>query len=809
MSTFTVRQCLIVVGCLMVSAIAAAGEVRTTEDFGKQWRFNLGEVPGGQDVALDDSHWRILNLPHDWSIEGAFSADNPATPGGGALPGGVGWYRKSFVVPVAEKGRLVFVEFDGIYRNSEVWINGHSLGLRPYGYSSFRYELTKYLHYGNEANLLAVRVDNSKQPNSRWYSGSGIYRSVRLVTTSTVCVDHWGIYVTTPSVSASSADVALKITMRNSSGASQTLTIKTAIVDPAGAEAATVTSSATIADGASETASQSLRVPNPVLWSVESPKMYKAVTTIVNKGGVVDRYETPFGIRTFIFDRLKGFSLNGKSMKINGVCDHHDLGCLGAAVNMRALERQLEILKGMGVNGIRTSHNPPAPELLDLCDRMGFIVMDEAFDMWKKGKNPYDYSLNWDEWHRRDLEDMVMRDRNHPSVFVWSIGNEIQEQYDHNDTSGSIIARELAGIVKALDGTRPVTSNCNDTSPQNPLIRSGALDLIGLSYHQNEFSNFLAAYPGQTFIGSETVSALATRGHYDMPSDSMRVWPHQWDKPFTDGNKDNTCSAYDNCHVPWGSTQEETWKILKKNDFLCGGFIWTGFDYLGEPTPYGWPSRSSYFGIVDLAGFPKDSYYMYQSEWTRTPMVHISPHWNWKPGDTVDVWVYTNCEEVELFINGASVGAKKKQGDDLHLQWRTIFVPGTVKAVGRTNGKPVMAEEVKTAGPAARIMLTADRTSIAADGRDLSFVTVSVLDAQGNVVPTADNLVHFTISGGGTIAGVDNGLQTSMESFKADQRKAFNGLCLAVVQSTENAGSITLTATSDGLQQASVTIVSK
>jgi beta-galactosidase len=368
---------------------------------------------------------------------------------------------------------------------------------------------------------------------------------------------------------------------------------------------------------------------------------------------------TTFGIRTFAFDTAKGFFLNGKHLKILGVCDHHDLGCLGAAINTRALQRQLELLKEMGCNGIRTSHNPPAPELLDLCDEMGFIVMDEAFDMWMKEKTKYDYHLDFAEWHKRDVEDMVLRDRNHPSVFIWSIGNEVSEQWDHSDNSGSTIARDLAGIIRGLDTTRPITANCNDDRPDNPVIRSGALDLIGYSYGHNDYHLFPATYPGKKLIGSEATSALESRGHYDMPSDSIRRWPTRWDIPMKDGNPDNTVSAYDNCSVPWGATHEEGWNLVKKNDFVSGMFIWTGFDYLGEPTPYVWPSRSSYFGILDLAGFPKDVYYMYQSEWTNKPVLHILPHWNWKPGQTIDVWAYTNCDEVELFLNGKSVGVRK------------------------------------------------------------------------------------------------------------------------------------------------------
>lgn len=781
-------------------------EARSKSSFNENWKFHLGSIDNGSDTALEDSGWRTLNLPHDWSIEGEFSADNPATPGGGALPGGVGWYRKTFSVPEIQKDEKVFIDFDGVYCNSEVWINGHSLGIRPSGYISFRYDLTPYLKYGSDKNIIAVKVDNSQQPNSRWYSGSGIYRNVWLTVTDPVHVDHWGTFITTPKVSDQQASVELKATIRNDSEKEEEVQVISEIVDPSGKTIGSKTIDFALSPGNPSDINQQFTIDNPSLWSLEKPALYKAVVIIKSNGGVKDRYETTFGIRNFEFDSEKGFSLNGKHVKILGVCDHHDLGCLGSAINTRALERQLEILRGMGVNAIRTSHNPPAPELLDLCDKMGFIVMDEMFDMWKKKKTEYDYSQYWDEWHARDLRDFIRRDRNHPSVFIWSIGNEILEQWD---STGTPIAKELAGIVHELDTTRPITSACNDPRPWNNIIKSGVLDLIGYNYHHQDFENFPKDFPGQKFIATETTSALATRGHYDMPSDSIRRWPIRWDKPFTQGNPDNTVSAYDNVSAPWGSTHEETWKAMKKHDYLSGMFIWTGFDYLGEPTPYSWPSRSSYFGVIDLAGFPKDSYYMYQSEWTDTPVLHIFPHWNWHKGDSIDVWAYTNADEVELFLNGNSLGTKKKGPDDLHLQWSVAFTPGVIKGVARKDGKEFLTKEVKTAGAPAKIILEPDRTSIDADGKDLSFVTVKVEDKDGTIVPDADNRINFKVSGSGFIAGVDNGDPVSHDPFKADYRKAFHGLCLAVIQSDGEKGEITLTATADGLEGASSVIECK
>lgn len=783
---------------------AGAGE-RNREDFGRAWHFHLGDLQGAQVPSFDDAGWRLLDVPHDWSIEGKFAEHNPAGVGGGALPGGTGWYRKSFTLPRGDRGKLVFIEFDGVYRNSEVWINGHSLGRRPYGYSSFEYELTPFLKFGGERNLLAVRVDNSEQPNSRWYSGSGIYRNVWLTTTDRVFVDHWGTFVTTNGVTERAAGVSVRTRVKNVLHDDQPVVLTTALVDRNGKEVAGSKSDAIVPGDSAYECVQELTVRDPELWSVDSPALYTAVTSIGRGGHECDRYTTAFGIRSFSFNIAQGFTLNGRRMKILGVCDHHDLGCLGAAINTRALQRQLEILKSMGCNGIRTSHNPPAPELLDLCDRMGFIVMDEAFDMWMKEKTTYDYHRDFAEWHRRDLEDMVLRDRNHPSVFIWSIGNEINEQWDPGDSSGAVIARELAAIIRRLDTTRPITSNCNDDKPDNTLIRSGALDLVGLSYGHNDYHLFPAKFPGQKLIASETTSALESRGHYDMPSDTIRRWPIRWDKPFVEGNPDNTVSAYDNVSTPWGATHEEALGLVQKYDFVSGMYIWTGFDYLGEPTPYEWPSRSSYFGIVDLAGFPKDVYYMYKSEWTKDPVLHIFPHWNWKKGQAVDVWAYTNCDEVELFLNGRSMGVRKKTGDQFHVMWRLSFEPGVLKAVGR-RGSTVLTEEVRTAGRAAKILLEPDRNVISADGRDLSFVTVKVVDDRGTLVPDASNLVHFKIWGEGRIAGVDNGCETDLEPFKANYRTAFNGLALVVVQSAEKAGTIGLEASSDGLSPATIMI---
>ncbi|HTN35575.1 MAG TPA: glycoside hydrolase family 2 TIM barrel-domain containing protein, partial [Arachidicoccus sp.] len=556
---------------------------------------------------------------------------------------------------------------------------------------------------------------------------------------------------------------------------------------------------------------QEFSLPHPSLWSLETPHLYKAVSEVYINGKKQDTYTSTFGIRSFKFDKDNGFFLNGKPVKIIGVCMHHDLGALGTAINYRAMERQLEILKSMGINGIRTSHNPPAPEWLELCDKMGFVVMDEAFDMWKWRKTKNDYHLFWDQWHKRDLEDQILRDRNHPSVFIWSIGNEIPEQGGGDkDTIGRSIARELARVVDSLD-TRPITSAMNEPGKNNNISRTSVLDLIGVNYHQHLWKNLPTDFPGKKFILTETVSSLQTRGEYIMPSDSILRWSG-FSSKHPGGTPDYVCSAYDNSSAPWGSTHEESLKPLIKYPFLSGMYIWTGFDYLGEPTPYPFPARSSYFGIVDLAGFPKDAYYLYKSLFTKEDVLHIFPHWNWKPGQKIDVWAYYNhADEVELYLNNKSLGLRHKQGDELHVQWDSIpFAPGTLKAVSRKAGRVIKTQEIHTAGAPYKLVATADRSTINADGDDLSFVKIEVQDKDGNVVPKADNLLHFSLKGDGDIAALDNGSETDLTPFSnKESRKVFNGLGLAIIRANTHKGKLTLQVTSDGLQTATVEILMK
>ena len=788
-----------------LAAVTFRAEAREKINFDKGWRFILADSAQMSLAMYDDSAWRMLNVPHDWAIEGDFSASAPSGNSGGALPGGVGWYRKSFEVAAADKGKLFYIDFDGVYMNAKVWINGQLLGQRPYGYSSFRFDLTPHLKFGAK-NVVAVRVDNSDQPNSRWYSGCGIYRHVWLVKTEKIHVAHWGTHVV-----AEGNKVSVSVSIDNNTTSQQTVVVRNKIISPAGVQVASASKKLSLNPSAKSTSSLSqLKVSRPQIWSCETPYIYKVVTTIEQNGKVVDTYETPTGFRTFKFDAEKGFSLNGKSMKINGVCQHHDLGCLGAAVNEDALYRQLRILKEMGTNAVRCSHNPPAPELLAMCDTMGLIVMDESFDMWRRRKTKNDYARFFDQWAERDLTDLVLRDRNHPSILMWSIGNEVLEQWSSADADtlsaeqanlilnaghdastlshgtemsvNSLLCKNLCEIIRRLDNTRPITAGCNEPDPKNHLFKSGALDIIGFNYHHQWVKDVPKNFPGKPFIFSESVSALQTRGFYMMPSDSVYKAPIEWWLPYQDPSFQ--CSAYDNMHASWSSTHEETWDVVKHNDFVGGQFIWTGFDYIGEPTPYGFPARSSYFGIVDLAGFPKDSYYMYQSEWTDKQVLHLFPHWNWLDGQHIDLWCYyNNADEVELFINGRSQGVKAKKDDhEYHLMWRVKFEPGEVKAVARKNGKVVAEKTIRTSGAPAQLRMTSDRIRFGnnPNGDNLAFITVEVIDKDGNLCPRADDQVFFEVEGG-RIVGVDNGNPISMERFKDTKRKAFNGKCLVVV----------------------------
>ena len=783
MYRFFILACAI--GCMLTA------QARDRQNFDNGWRFVLADSAQMSKTDYHDTHWRALNLPHDWAVEGDFLCSNPSGAGGGALPGGIGWYRKTFNLQ-KKQGERYFIEFDGVYMNARVYINGKEVGYRPYGYSSFEYDITPYLIAGR--NVVAVRVDNSDQPNSRWYSGCGIYRHVWFTKTADVHVKHWGMHV------VANPDGRISVTADVESQG-KAYKVRNQVFDAQGRAVG-------------------LKVRRPHLWSVDDPYIYKVRTQVLVGGKVVDEVWTNTGFRSFRFDAKTGFWLNGKNMKLNGVCEHHDFGCLGAVVNEDAMHRKLVRLKEMGVNAIRSSHNPPAPELLNMCDTMGLIVMDESFDMWHRRKTQNDYARFFDEWHERDLSDLILRDRNHPSILMWSIGNEVLEQWSYADADtltleqanlilnaghdastlakdgetsvNTLLADHLADIVRRYDTTRPITAGCNEPSPNNHLFKGKALDIVGFNYHHQGIKDVPKNFPGRPFIMTESVSALQTTGFYTMPSDSVIKAPKEWWLPYTDPSF--KCSSYDNMHASWSSTHEETWDVVKHTPYVGGQFIWTGFDYIGEPTPYSYPARSSYFGIIDLAGQPKDVYYMYQSEWTNRPVLHLFPHWNWLDGEQIDMWCYYNqADEVELYINGKSQGVRRKaDSHQYHVMWRVTFEPGEVKVVARKDGKEVRQQTIHTAGQPHHLQLSIDY-----QGKNTTFVKVEVVDENGNRCPWAENQVFFDTDA--TIIGVDNGNQTSLERFKDNKRKAFFGRCFVVLD-----GHGTLKAKSYGLPTATI-----
>lgn len=771
------------------------GARSTTVNFDTSWKFHLGDVTGAQAMTFDDSAWTALDVPHDWSISLPFNQSSAAGAGGGYLDGGIGWYRKTFTLPSTAQGQHVFIQFDGTYMDSTVWVNGTQVCARPYGFVSYECDFTSAAHVGG-TNVLAVRLNN-QLPSSRWYSGSGIYRHVWLKTVNPVRVAYTGARVTTPTIASASATLNVTVTVQNDSSSSQSVTVANAVFDPSGAQVAQGTApAASVGSASTSDIAQTLTVSNPKLWSLTAPNLYSVVTTVSVNGATVDTYTTPFGIRSFAFDANTGFSLNGQSVKLNGVCNHHDLGSLGSAVNSRAIEKRLQMLKTMGVNALRTSHNPPAPEFLYFADALGFLVMDEAFDTWDKSKVQYDYARFFSQWSTTDISAIADRDRNHPSVIIWSIGNEISDPSNHT------AAQSLIAAVKKEDSTRVIGQAFLQASPDPG---TGAMeDVIGLNYAPYSYDSLRSSYPTWKFFASESSSAVRSRGVYKVPATQNILT-----------SSDNQCSSYDNSVVSWGTSAEGSWQSVNSRAFIAGEFIWTGFDYIGEPTPYGWPSKSSYFGAIDTAGFPKDIFYFYQSRWNYggPTMVHIVPmDWtSWIASQSVPVYVYSNADSVELFLNGASLGAKAvvtapTQASSGHLLWTVPFATGTLQAKATKNGAVVTTDTVQTAGTPAAVKLTADRTSIAADGADLAYIEADIVDSKGVVVPHASNLITFAVSGAGVIAGVDNGDATSHESYRGTTRSAFSGKALAILRSTTTPGAITLQASSGSLTTASVTV---
>ena len=684
--------------------------------------------------------------------------------------------------------------FDGVYKNSTVYINGNELGTRPYGYATFQYDMTPYIQEGE--NVLAVKVDNSKQPDSRWYTGAGIYRHVWLIISSPVYVAQWGTFVTTPVVSEKEATIIVLTTIANDTQEKSNLSILSSVLDKSGNEVATQKQSVKGNANSKTEVKTNFKVISPKLWDTENPNLYKLVTKVFQGKDLKDTYTTTFGIRSIAFRADSGFYLNGKNVKILGVCNHHDLGSLGAAINDRALQRQLELLKTMGCNGIRCSHNLMAPELLELCDKMGFLVMDETFDSWYIGKDaaPFGFQNYFKDWHEREITDMVLRGRNHPSIIFWSIGNEIKEQWFPGSTNGGEIARELVATIKKYDTTRFTTSAFNFIRDAEKKGMTAAVDVVGFNYSIDAYDEIRQKHPDWFYLASETTSQFDSRGVYHFTLDTIvKTFP------------DCQASAFDD--VGGGTTHEEAWLAVKNRPWMSGLYIWTGFDYFGEPAPYGNQAVSSYFGIFDLCGFPKDSYYFYKSQWTSEPMVHLLPHWNWKEGQQIDVLAFTNCDEVKLYLNSQFLETKKlADTSKLSLRWKVPFRAGVLKAEGFKNGKLVATDVVKTAGDVAKIELLPDRSTINSNGKDLSFITVKITDENGTLVPEADNLVHFELEGEGKIVGVGNGNPMSQEPAKGRERRAFSGMCQVIVQSTGNAGDIKLKASSLGLADAAVLI---
>lgn len=784
-------------------------------------------------MDFDDQSWEDVTIPHDWAARGDFYQgwDAPVGGGMGRLPvQGVAWYRKTVDIPEADQGKSVYLDIDGAMSYAMVWINGKLAGGWPYGYASFRIDLTPYIIPGAE-NQLAIRLDNPPS-SSRWYPGAGLYRNVWLTKVNPVHVGQWGTYIRTKDVSERAAIIDLDVTVKNTESNPQVVDVvsKAYLLDINGKaqKSAAVTFNRVrheIAAGKEEVFSSSTKLANPKLWepvSKQAPNRYVVVTEVYIGKELVDRYETKFGVRSLTFDATKGLFVNGKPVVMKGVNQHHDLGALGAAFNRRAAERQLEMLLEVGCNAVRMAHNPPAPELLELTDSLGFLVVNEIFDNWKMRKTPLDFHLVFDDWHEQDIRSFVRRDRNHPSVIMWSYGNEVGEQYTEEE--GAALSRKLNAIIKEEDTTRPTTVSMNYAKADMPF--SEVADIISLNYQGEGIRNapayshlkgitappsfpaFRGKHPNTMIISSENAAAVSSRGEYFFP-----VYPGN-SAPVEEGqggnNEQAQVSSYELYTVPFGSSADKVFATMDENPYVAGGFVWTGWDYIGEPTPY-YQSRSSYFGLIDLAGFKKDRFYLYQSYWRQDfPMVHIIPHWNWpeRLNDTVPVHVFTSGDEAELFLNGKSLGRKVKKQGDYRLRWDDVmYQPGELHAVAYKNGKQWAESRIRTTGEAVASWLTVDKSTVRADGADLVFVSVDIVDDKGAIVPRSKHQLTFTIEGPGEIVATDNGDANDLVSFASLERKAFNGKALAIVKANKGAkGSLRISVKAEGLQPGKVVL---
>lgn len=799
--------------------------------FGKKHRRPEGN-PGGNIAYVssdfDDSGWRQLNLPHDWAIEGPFNIDYMGSTG--KLPyWGIRWYRKTFELTESDAGKQIYLDIDGAMSYASVWCNGQYVGGWPYGYASFRLDLTPYIKVGQK-NVLAIRLDNPDDA-SRWYPGSGIYRNVWLLKTSPVHVEQWGTFVRNVQLNQEKAIMEMGVNVENHAGKDVQVEVQTGIYlqdengHPMGDKVAQyITKSIAIKKDSWASARFQFEVDAPKLWSIDTPNCYVAVSRIFKDGQEVDCYETPFGIRTIEFTHDQGFMLNGRKVAIKGVCMHHDLGALGAAFNEVAAERQLRIMKEMGANAIRTSHNPPAPELVALCDRMGLMMQLELADTWQKGKRKNDYNLLFDDWSEADMRSLVRHYRNHPSVIMWSIGNEVPDQMTDQ---GIIIARNLTAYCHDEDPTRPTSLGCNK---RDAIFRDivNQVDIFGLNYFHKTYPLFKEYNPTRRYHASETSSATSSRGEYFFP-----VTTH-----VDDSRSGFQLSSYDMTTIGWGCAPEVQFKMNEEYPFMSGEFVWTGFDYLGEPTPYNkdltnllnfsdpaelekarkeleelgkikTPSRSSYFGIVDLCGFPKDRYYNYKSYWCPdVPTVHILPHWNWEEriGKITPVHIYTSGDAVELFLNGKPLGRREKIHSYDRLTWDEVcYEPGVLKAVAYKNGQKWAEEVVETTGKPAALQVTPEKTVLKNDGTDLSFIRVAIVDSKGRAVPRSKNHLKFSVSGPAEIVATDNGDATSLLPFQLSERDAYNGLALVILRGKYmEQGKVTLTVESKGLPKQKV-----